>query len=137
MNQRQLRRYHEANLQQNAWVMATGISCILLGIGVVVLTLLLLRFNSPPYATVITGCVGTILTNFVAAIFLKMHAGTASNLVDFHNRLVTAQRLFLANMIASQIDPAEKRSEVYAKLALALTGDSKPEVQSNGSLGHS
>jgi hypothetical protein len=50
------------------------------------------------------GAVGAILTNFVAAIYLRMNAATSENLAAFHSRLVETHELMLGNLLASRID---------------------------------
>ncbi len=120
----QLRRYYDLNLSQNIWVFGLGILCILLGIGVIAVTLyLVLEFAETVEGKIITGVVGSIgslLVNYVAAIYLKMHASATSNLAAFHSRLVGTQQALLGNLLASRIEDETKRWETLSKLALKL-----------------
>ena len=71
----------------------------------------------------VVGAVGTILVNYVAAIFLKMHTAAATALGEFHERLVGTHRLFLANVLASRISDDTKRQDTLADLAKAITSN--------------
>lgn len=129
INSFQLRRYYDLNLNQNIWVFALGIFCILLGASVVgvtfyVITQVAQSVESKAFVGVV-GVVGTILTNFVAAVFLRMHASATKNLADFHSRLVETQQLFLGNLIASRIQNEEQRWKTLSELALAMVQKSK------------
>lgn len=124
INSYQLRRYYDLNLNQNVWVFALGIFCMLLGVSVISLTLYLIltKASSTESKIIIAviGSVGSILANYIAVIYLKMHASATSNLGSFHKRLVETHQFFLGNLLVSQIDDATKRSETLAKLALNL-----------------
>lgn len=129
MNQLQLRRYYDLNLSQNSWIFVVGIVCILLGAGIIGVTVYLL--TSPGSAAFeleekvvlgLLGAVGTILTDYVAAIYLKMHSTASESLNAFHSKLVSTNTLFLANLIASRIDDDDKREDALAKLAVSVLG---------------
>lgn len=129
MNQLQLRRYYDLNLSQNSWIFGVGIVCILLGAGITGVTVYLL--TSPGSAALeleekvvlgLLGAVGTILTDYVAAIYLKMHSTTSESLNTFHSKLVSTNTLFLANLIASRIDDVGKREDTLSKLAMSVLG---------------
>lgn len=134
MNQQQLRRYYEMNLQQNAWVFIVGLACLSLGIGVIIGTFYMVntaRDHVTEQAIIAAvGGVGSILTNFVAAVYLKIHAASARSVSEFHATLVRMQQVFLANLIAASVSPDTHRSETFAKLSLGMLGrilnDDKP-----------
>ena len=138
MNQYELRKYYDLNRNQNRLIVGVGIICIFLGLGVVFVTLNLVSdgFAGRKSAEVVrnldvwikgivafVGAVGTILVNYVAAIFLKMHTEAATALGEFHARLVGTHRLFLANVLASRIDDDTKRQDTLAELAKTISNN--------------
>jgi MFS family permease len=129
MSQYQLRRYYDLNLGQNYWIFVVGILCILLGVGIIGVTLYLLTSPDSPAATLelkekvvlgFLGAVGTVLTDYIAAIYLKMHSAAVESLTNLHSKLVSTNKLFLANLIASRINDEEKRWDTFAKLSLSI-----------------
>jgi hypothetical protein len=124
INDLQLRRYYDLNINQNSWVFALGISCIGLGIAVVGTTLfLVLRVAQTPQTQIITaalGAIGAVLSNFVAVIYLKMNTGATENLKVFHSKLVETHQFLLGNLLASRIEQDEKRWETLSQLSLRL-----------------
>jgi len=124
LNDIQLRRYYDLNLSQNAWVFSLGIFCILLGTVVIAATLYLVLRVAPStetkVITAVVGSIGSILANFVAAIYLKMNTTATANLKSFHSRLVETQQLLLGNLLASRIENDTKRWDTLSKLAVYL-----------------
>lgn len=124
INRAQLQRYYSLNLNQNIWVFIVGIICILIGIAAVGITfLLLLSENTPKDAKIIiavVGSIGSILANFVAAIYLNMHAKASQNLTDFHTKLVDTQKILLGNLLASRIEDETKRWDTLSLLSIEL-----------------
>lgn len=119
----QLRRYFEVNLRQNSWIFFVGILCILIGVGVICATLALIReAKSWSDKTVLgsVGVIGTFLTNYVAAIYLKMQSGITETLTSIYSKIASTQKLFLANLLASRITDANKRWETLAQLSLLV-----------------
>ena len=129
INNLQLQRYYNLNLNQNIWVFGLGVFCILLGLGVIGLTLyLVLNVASSLDAKIITGIVGTIgslLSSYIATIYLKMHASASSHLGSFHSRLVETHQLLLGNLLASRIEDDTKRWETLSQLALNIVMSDK------------
>ena len=125
INNVQLRRYYDLNLQQNIWIFFLGIFCILIGTGVIGATLyLVLNRAQGTESQIITGAIGSIgslVTNYIAAIYLKMHAAAAADLGSFHSRLVETNELLLGNLLASRIEDDQKRWDTLAQLALNLS----------------
>jgi len=126
INQLQLRRYYDMNLSQNRWVFSLGVFCIILGVAVVAFSLyLVLRVASGTSSQIIVaslGAVGSMLANFVAAVYLRMNTSASANLAEFHSRLVDTHQLLLANLLASRIQNDEQRWHTLAELATGLTG---------------
>ena len=65
------------------------------------------------------GAVGAILINYVAAIYLRMHASAAESLTAFHARLAGIHELFLANLLMSSVSEA-RRDDALSTLALEI-----------------
>jgi len=125
MNQFQLKRYYDQNLSQSIWIFILGIAAILIGVGVIVYTLYLLKtlpakgWQDKAILGVV-GVVGSLLTNYVAAIYLKMHSEATTSLVTFHSKLVGTNQLFLANLLSAMITDDNKRFDTLSKLSLAV-----------------
>jgi hypothetical protein len=121
-----LRRYHDINLQQNTWVFSLGVLCILLGVAVIGVTFyLVISVAQTLDAKVITGAlgaIGSLLTNYIAAIYLKMHSAATANLAAFHNKLVDTHQTLFGNLVASRIEDDKLRGDTLAKLALHVAG---------------
>jgi MFS family permease len=122
LNSFQLRRYHDINLQQNTWVFTLGVLCILLGVAVIGVTFyLVIRVAQTLDAKIIIGAlgaIGSLLTNYIAAIYLKMHSGATKNLAAFHSKLVDTHQTLFGNLVASRIEDDKLRGDTLAKLAL-------------------
>lgn len=128
INNLQLQRYYDLNLNQNIWVFGLGIFCILLGLSVIGATLyLVLNVASSLDSKIITGVVGSIgslLSSYIAAIYLKMHASATSHLGEFHSRLVETQQLLFGNLLASLIEDDTKRWDTLSQIALNMSSKS-------------
>jgi hypothetical protein len=125
LNDLQLRRYYDLNLYQNLRVFNLGVGCIVAGLIIIGATIYELRGMKDSdlavkIATAVLGGVGALLTNFVAAIYLKMNTVASDSLASFHGRLVETHQLMLGNLLASRIDNPEKRSDTLALLAQKL-----------------
>ena len=123
-NDSQLRSYYELNLEQCSKIFWIGILCLCAGVGVIAATLHIVKLSQDNEHTQIVsgvvGAVGTILINYVAAIFLRMHSEILTILKEFQNKLIGTQELYLANVLASRINQDEKRAETLQSLSLAM-----------------
>jgi hypothetical protein len=64
--------------------------------------------------------VGAILTNYVAAVYLKMNASASANLGRFHSRLVDTHQVLFGDLIASRIDDHTLRNATFSQMAISL-----------------
>jgi hypothetical protein len=129
INQLQLRRYYDMNLSQNFWVFSVGVFCVLLGVAVIAASLyLVLHVDSESSKIIIAalGAVGGVLTNFVAAIYLRMNTSASQNLAEFHAGLLHTHQLLIANLLASRIQNEEERSRTLSELATGLAKRERP-----------
>jgi hypothetical protein len=114
------------NLYQNRRVFNLGIGCIFGGVVIIIATLHELHHQSNAtdmtlrIATAALGAVGALLTNYMAAIYLKMNAAASENLPSFHARLVETHQLMLGNLLASRIDDDQLRWTTLFQLAQKL-----------------
>lgn len=126
LNDAQLQRYYSLNLSQNTWVFVVGIGCMLLGLTLVGVTLYLVINHAEnldsKIITATLGGVGTLLTSYVAAIFLKMHASATQHLGGFHSRLVDTHQILLASVVASRISDETLREKTLSELSLRVAG---------------
>lgn len=125
INELQLRRYYDLNLRQNVWIFTLGTVCIALGIVVIIATLYFILSKAQSLDTkvisAVVGSIGSLLTTYVATIYLKMHADASTNLASFHSRLVETHQLLLGNLLASMIEDNEKRWKALSDLSLNIS----------------
>lgn len=132
LNDAQLRRYYDLNLSQNRWVFGLGIVCIALGTFIIAITLYLVLRLEDKEARIITavlGAVGAFLTNFVAAIYLKINASATDTLAAFHSRLVETHQALFGNLLASRIEDDDRRWDTLEGLALHVAEPNRTDGQ--------
>jgi hypothetical protein len=127
INEKHLQRYYDLNLRQGLWVLVTGIGCVVAGITVVGWTFYAVdQASGQTEAQIVigavgaVGAVGAILINYVAAIYLRMHASAAESRTAFHARLTSIHELFLANLLMSSVSET-RRDDALSTLAVAIT----------------
>ncbi len=124
LNDAQLQRYYSLNLSQNTWVFVIGIGCMLAGLILVAATIYLVINHAEnldsKIITATLGGIGTLLTSYVAAIFLKMHASATQHLGGFHSRLVDTHQILLASVVASRIGDEALREKTLSELSLKV-----------------
>jgi hypothetical protein len=126
---KRLRRYYDQNLGENNKVFAVGVACMILGLFILAGTIYAVyQLNRNPkneldskIIVASLGAIGSFFTNYVAAIYLKMHAAASKNLGTFHGRLVDTHQFLLANMVASRINDGERRETAFAQVATNLS----------------
>ncbi|MGH0944863.1 TRADD-N-associated membrane domain-containing protein [Bacillus mycoides] len=103
----ELKRYYDENLKQSSWIFIVGIVCIGIGFAIIGLTLYFLIANlsnelENKIIVASVGAIGAILSNFIAVIYLKMHAETVKALTEFHNRFVNTHHFYFSNFLLSK-----------------------------------
>jgi hypothetical protein len=129
INQHQLRRYYEQNLSQSTWIFLVGVACLIGGLAIIGVTLWLLADaeiaeGQSKWVVAVVGAIGSVLTNYVAAVYLKMHAASTASLTGFHEKLVATHELFFANVLASRTKE-DKRDEITCQIALAIVQNTR------------
>jgi len=132
----ELKRYYDENLKQSSWIFVVGIACILIGFAIIGITLYFLIANSSnelenKIIVASVGAIGAILSNFIAVIYLKMHAETVKALTEFHNRFVNTHHFYFSNFLLSKIQNEDKREDALVELALKINGIS-PKAPAQG-----
>ncbi|MDZ4485227.1 hypothetical protein ORM86_18620 [Bacillus cereus] len=132
----ELKRYYDENLKQSSWIFLVGIACILIGFVIIGITLYFLIANSSnelenKIIVASVGAIGAILSNFIAVIYLKMHAETVKALTEFHNRFVNTHHFYFSNFLLSKIQNEDKREDALVELALKINGIS-PKAPTQG-----
>jgi len=114
-------KYHNMNLRQNSWIFLLGLICIVLGFGLIVATFFAVRsVNNDSILQIelgVFGGVGSIMTNYIAALYLKMNAEVNGNMKEFHARLVETHKILLGNLIASKISDEVLRNQTLSEIA--------------------
>ena len=82
--------------------------------------------------TAVLGGVGSLFSNAVAAIYLKMNTTASESLKEFHSLLVGSNRILLANLLATRIEDNEMRWNTLANLALEITSGKKGKSNTTG-----
>jgi hypothetical protein len=121
----QLKQYYDQALTQGSYIFWVGLVCIILGFGVIAATFWLLQ-REPSIGTseqiviAALGSVGGILANFIALIYLRMHAETVRSTTEFHNRLVLTHHLHFGNFLVAKIQNRGLRERTLGSIASAL-----------------
>jgi hypothetical protein len=134
-NDRRLQRYYDVNLKQNVGLFSIGIFCMVAGVIIAITTGAIAVSQEKIESKVIIavlGAVSSVLTNYVAAIYLKMHASAAANLGRFHSRLVDTHQVLFGDLIASRIETKKTREQTLSKMAVNLTTIHGSEVKGDG-----
>jgi hypothetical protein len=130
-HQMEIRRYYNLALKHSRVMLLAGLVCVLIGLGAVVGAGLVFvqawdkvseldKFGQSMVA--VLGAVGGILSNYVAAIYLKMYAATSETLNEFHGRLVLTHHLHFANYLASKVtDHNELPDQTFKTMAEELS----------------
>jgi putative flippase GtrA len=127
LHQLELNKYYDQTLKQSRWIFFAGLFCLFLGFGVIAITLWIVRdvTNKNAQFAAILGGIAGILSNFIGAVYLKMHSETIKSLTEFHNRLVNTHYLHFGNFLLAKIEKVELREESLAKIAVNLSTNEK------------
>jgi len=125
IHQYQLNKYYDQTLRQSKWIFFVGVICLAMGFAAVGASLYLVRTGAGQqhYVVAALGAVGGLLSNFIGAIYLKMHAKTIKSLTEFHNRLVLTHYLHFGNFLLAKIKNDDLREKSLAQMALNLSTD--------------
>lgn len=127
LHQSELRKYYEQALHHSGRIFALGILAIIAGLGMAGTTLYLLNHlahTSTSKQIVIAGIggVSSLLSNFVAVVYLRMFSETTHSLTKFHNTLVTTHHAHFGNFMSAKIQDQTLRENTWAMIAETLAG---------------
>lgn len=125
VNQRNLSSYYAINRFNSRVTLSVAILCVLAGIGITIWTIQSVLSSDTPATTsklvvAAVGAVNAIMINVVAAIVLRIQSTISSNVSAFHDRLVRSHDIFLANVIAAEIDDAGLKRETLSAISKAI-----------------
>ena len=141
-HQIQLEKYYHQTLSQSKLIFFTGIGCILLGTVIIIATGYILLQVIPNRETAQTiewyekvligtiGAIGSILMNYIATVYLKMHKGTVDSLNQFHSRLVFTHHLHYANYLDSKISDQSLRDRTLSDIVGNISKGAAPAQSS-------
>lgn len=122
----QLEKYYSQNLNQSKWIFGVGLICILVGLVIVVATCYYVSTSAisdtSKIIISILGGLSALLTDFVAAFYLKMNSEISSTLRDFHGRLVDTHKILMGSLIAAKIDDKELKHQTLSEMAKEVCG---------------
>jgi hypothetical protein len=127
IHQSELKKYYDITRRQSSWIFYVGVGCIALGFVVVVVALCLVAIQLPnaqlsdKLVVGGLGAVGSLLSNFIAAIYLRMYTSTVTSLTEFHSRLVGTHHLHYAFFLAAKISDPKLRERTIADMALSTS----------------
>lgn len=122
----QLEKYYSQNLNQSKWIFGVGLICIIVGLGIVVATCYFVSTSAisdtSKIIISILGGLSALLTDFVAAFYLKMNSEISSTLRDFHRRLVDTHKILMGCLIAAKIEDKELKHQTLSEMAKEVCG---------------
>jgi hypothetical protein len=124
-----LKQYYDQTLRHSGWIFIVGITCILFGfflIGVSLYFVLTAGSSMPIQDKVIVAALGAlsgILSNFIAAIYLRMFSETLASLTSFHQKLVKTHHLHFANFLTAKISDQSLKDNTLADIAKKLADE--------------
>ncbi len=136
LNEQGLQRYYRFNRTNARWALVLAAICVATGLGITYIALALMTdgdlSGEADVLVAIVGAAGTIMVNVVAAVVLRMQGSIWANVNSFHERLVRTHEVFLAHVIAVEIEDTAKRNETLSTIAAGLSGDRpKPETKAD------
>ncbi|HJO03723.1 MAG TPA: hypothetical protein QGG47_07105 [Acidobacteriota bacterium] len=129
-NENELLRYYTLALRHSRIVLWLGVFAILVGLLIVSGTIWFLIASAKEGANIkavqtmvvgALGAIGGILSNYVAAMYIKMHSATSQALNDFHSRFVTTHHVHFGNYLAALIGVDDPRSDTLSDMARSLS----------------
>ncbi|WP_326848309.1 TRADD-N-associated membrane domain-containing protein [Paenibacillus alvei] len=123
VHQYDLKRYYDQSLKHSSWIFIVGIVCLVIGFGIIGVSLYMVYTGSNEKSSVVIASLGGVaglLTNFIGVIYLKMYSETVKSSNEFHNRLVFTHHLHFGNVLLSKIEDKELREHTLSQMALSL-----------------
>ena len=128
-NQKNLKRYYDINIQHLKGLLPLGILSILLGVGIIIITMVLFRKDGDiQILPLIIGAVSSLVVDSVGALFIFMYNNIINNSLKFHNSLTETNDVFLAHVLAAKINDTTKRDKILSEMVKILSTP-KPKTE--------
>lgn len=117
-----LKRYYDLALKQNSSIFIAGLICLILGFVFIGLTISFLYYNQKTEIEIqlligIIGSLGSLMTNFIALVYLRMYSNTLKSFSAFHKKLVSTNHLHFSNFLISKISDSKIKNEALKGLS--------------------
>jgi len=139
LHQRELNKYYEITLRQSRLIFYVGVGSIVAGLLIIGLALYFISIEAKAAAlsdkVVIAALasVGSLLSNFVAAIYLRMFSETIQSMTEFHSRLVVTHHLHYGSFLAAKITSETLRNRTIAEMAVISARGAGPLTRNSPS----
>ena len=117
MNQKELMRYYDMNLAQTKFLSGLGITMIIFGIFIVIISLYMYTTFEADNILLFVGSLSGIIVDFIGATFIKMYTKNIEASVKFHSKFTESNNLLLANSIANKIEDDKIREETLSEIS--------------------
>ncbi len=124
LHQAELSKYYEIARSQSVQIFYVGVIFMIAGILIIGTALLLIAVGlqtsqlSDKLVVASLGAVGSLLSNFVGAIYIRMYSGTVTSLASFHSRLVGTHHLHYGSFLAAKITDRSLREQTLSRMAI-------------------
>ena len=130
-----LEMYYDQNLRQSKSIFYFGIVCMVAGFAIIGVTIYFLFSKidmdlNDKIVTAAFGIIGTILTDYIGTIYLRVFSKTTETLTEFHDKLVFTHHLHFSNFLTSKIKKTDEREKILAAMALKITEREIEETKS-------
>lgn len=122
-HQIELAQYYNEILRQSKKIFNWGISCLFLGMSLIVVSIILIVFKRKlnlqiEDSKLITflSSLGGIFANVVGGFYMNMYNKTIKSLDSFHKRFVNTHHLHFGNLLLSKIEDKDIRENAYASI---------------------
>jgi hypothetical protein len=123
LHQIELKKYYDQALNQSRWVFYVGLGCLALGFLIIWGAYRIVighDINGTAQKTVVAvvGAIGSLLSSFIGAIYIRMYTETLKSLTAFHDRLVKTHHMHYGAYLVAKINNMELRNRTFSQMAL-------------------
>lgn len=129
LHQLELKRYYDQTLFQSQWIFIVGVFCLLIGFATIGVTYYLVINEHFAASTKrilgVLGGVASLLSNFVAVVYVKMYTEAIKSLTTFHNRLVETHHMHYGALLAAKIKNDDLLDKTLSHMAMGTVRERK------------